>query len=328
MLTAAAYLTFSRSVDVAVVEVGVGGLRDATNVIMQPAVSVITSIALDHSDLLGETVADIAKEKAGILKPGCPAVIGVVDPVAAEQIRQYAQHVGAGELIWSSPATLMELSPTNSEAIPSHYRYHHKWARHSGLEYPLVLGGDYQLTNSAVALDALRVLRTQAKSKAKPGGVSGSNVKCSDRAMIAGMRSVQWPGRLQWSEWPASVAARSNNSCSSSSSSRGEVQDTSVPWPVLLDGAHNPAAAEALCTYVDGELRRGKCKPKQSIQGAGQRPIVWVIALSKGKDARSLLSTLLRDGDSVVFVPFPVSALLGRVSHPYFSRPRACPNSP
>ena len=72
VLTAAAYLTFSRSVDVAVVEVGVGGLRDATNVITRPAVSVITSIALDHSDLLGVTVADIAKEKAGILKPGCP----------------------------------------------------------------------------------------------------------------------------------------------------------------------------------------------------------------------------------------------------------------
>ena len=156
----------------------------------------------------------------------------------------------------------------------------------------------------------------------KPGGVGGSNIECSDRAMVAGMRSVQWPGRLQWSEWPAVVAAR----CDSDGSNYREVQDTSALWPVLLDGAHNPAAAEALCTYVDGELRRGKSKPKLSLPGAGQRPIVWVIALSKGKDARSLLSKLLRDGDSAVFVPFPVSASSGRVSHPNFSRPRTFPS--
>jgi dihydrofolate synthase/folylpolyglutamate synthase len=309
MLTAAAYLTFSRSVDVAVVEVGVGGLRDATNVITRPAVSVITSIALDHSDLLGETVADIAKEKAGILKPGCPAVIGPVDPVAAEQIEEYARHVRAGELIWSSPATLMESTPTAVESLPSHH-HHRKWARHSGLEYPLVLGGDYQLANSAVALDALRVLRKQTKSKVEPSGVNGGRVECSNRAMVEGMRSVRWPGRLQWSQWPAAVAASCDYGCGSNC---GDGQDTSIPWPVLLDGAHNPAAAEALCAYVDGEIRQGQSNSKVSLQGAGQGTIVWVIALSKGKDARSLLSTLLRDGDSVVFVPFPVGALLRRV---------------
>ena len=245
MLTAAAYLTFSRSVDVAVVEVGVGGLRDATNVVVRPALSVITSIALDHSDLLGATVAEIAREKAGILKPGCPAVVGPVDAAAAEQISEYARRIGAGQLLWSSPATLVETAPSNSEAFASgrHNEQHRrrKWARHSGLEFPLMLGGDYQLCNSAVALDALRLLRAPATA----GMEVGSNLDCSDRAIVAGMHAVQWPGRLQWSDWPVGGAASGDSAYGS-----GAARDSSSQGPVLLDGAHNPAAAEALRTCL------------------------------------------------------------------------------
>lgn len=310
MLTAAAYLTFSRSVDVAVVEVGVGGLRDATNIIMQPAVSVITSVAMDHSDLLGETVADIAKEKAGILKPGCPAVIGTVDAVAAEQISEYAHHIGAGELIWSSPATATTAPKTGE----SHHHHPHKWALHGGLKYPLMLGGDYQLSNSAVAIDALHLLRTQAVATAGQtgAGITG-NIACSDGAIAAGMRSVQWPGRLQWSKWPVAVATNGDSDCTSI---RKGTRDSKAPGPVLLDGAHNPAAAEALSRYVDEEVRQGIAEPKPIPLTGNRHPIVWVIALSKGKDARSLLSTLLRDGDSVVFVPFSVGLCFAQTRLP------------
>jgi folylpolyglutamate synthase/dihydropteroate synthase len=342
LLTAAAYLTFSRSADVAVMEVGVGGLRDATNVIDRPAVSVITSVALDHSDLLGDSVAAIAREKAGILKPGCPAVIGPVDAEAAEQIADYAAQVGAGELRWSSPASLLDMHtppPSERRAAPSSeagaQRSQNRWARHAGLEFPLILGGDYQLSNSAVALDALRVLQqqTNAATAATPQGVgasgaaalaparwagAGTGIGCSERAMVAGMHSVHWPGRLQWSQWPATTAESAQAGAA----------------PVLLDGAHNPAAACELRAYVDSELRSSggpASRPKSSSslslsspppppppsRGSAAQissdlltipaaPVVWVIALSKGKDALSLLRLLLCEGDSVVFVPFPV----------------------
>jgi folylpolyglutamate synthase/dihydropteroate synthase len=343
LLTAAAYLTFSRSADVAVMEVGVGGLRDATNVIDRPAVSVITSVALDHSDLLGDSVAAIAREKAGILKPGCPAVIGPVDAEAAEQIADYAAQVGAGELRWSSPASLLDMHtppPSERRAAPSSeagaQRSQNRWAQHAGLEFPLILGGDYQLSNSAVALDALRVLQqqTNAATAATPQGVgasgaaalaparwagAGTGIGCSERAMVAGMHSVHWPGRLQWSQWPATTAESAQAGAA----------------PVLLDGAHNPAAACELRAYVDSELRssggpasRPKSSsslslssppppPPPSSRGSAAQissdlltipaaPVVWVIALSKGKDALSLLRLLLCEGDSVVFVPFPV----------------------
>lgn len=65
-----------KNVDVAVIECGLGGRLDATNVICSPLVSVITSIGLDHTDVLGNTLVEIAREKAGIIKPSCPTVIG------------------------------------------------------------------------------------------------------------------------------------------------------------------------------------------------------------------------------------------------------------
>ena len=308
LLTAAAYLTFSRSTDVAVIEVGVGGLRDATNVIERPAVSVITSVAFDHADLLGNSIANIAREKAGIIKPGCPAVIGPMgDPEAAEQIQTWANEIGSGELHWSTPSTpMVALADGDGGTAGGMHLMAAEaegWAVHdrSGIEYPLVLGGEYQLANSAVALDTLRVLQaswgsssrqdTTAKvnsnSAAGPAGAVSLPVHVSDSAMAEGMRNVHWPGRLQWSNWPACVPY---SGCGGDGSSS---QAETVPAPVLLDGAHNPAAAIALRSYVDG-IRR---------EHGG--PVVWVIALSLGKYAPGLLRTFLSEGDSVAFVPFP-----------------------
>jgi dihydrofolate synthase/folylpolyglutamate synthase len=86
VITAAAWLYFAQQkVDVAVVEVGLGGRLDATNVCLNPLVTIITSISREHWQVLGPTVADIAREKAGILKSGCPAVIGAL-PSEAEQV--------------------------------------------------------------------------------------------------------------------------------------------------------------------------------------------------------------------------------------------------
>lgn len=94
-ITAAAFLYFAwHSVDVAVVEVGLGGRLDATNVV-DPAVSIITSLDLEHTHVLGDTLADIAREKAGIIKPGRPVVSAPQDRVAAEVLVERAAAVGA-----------------------------------------------------------------------------------------------------------------------------------------------------------------------------------------------------------------------------------------
>jgi dihydrofolate synthase/folylpolyglutamate synthase len=95
LITAAAWIEFAlRRVDVAILETGLGGRLDATN-ICQPEVCVITSIGLDHQEYLGPTVAHIAAEKAGILKPGVPAVVGLVPPAAEAVIAARAREVGA-----------------------------------------------------------------------------------------------------------------------------------------------------------------------------------------------------------------------------------------
>lgn len=94
--TAAAFLAFSRDpADVLLLEVGLGGRLDATNVIDKPALSVITPIAMDHTQYLGDSIESIAVEKAGILKPGVPAVIGLQSTPVLEVIERRAAEIGA-----------------------------------------------------------------------------------------------------------------------------------------------------------------------------------------------------------------------------------------
>src|SRR4029450_6151885 len=93
--TAVGFLHFLRQgVDIAVIEVGLGGRFDSTNVIT-PLVSVITSISLDHTQFLGDTVEQIAFEKAGIIKPGVPVVSGVTEPGPREVIERVAEERGS-----------------------------------------------------------------------------------------------------------------------------------------------------------------------------------------------------------------------------------------
>ena len=90
VITAAAWLYFAKEkVDIAVIEVGLGGRLDATNVVSNPLVSVITSLSMEHWQILGPTLRDIAQEKAGIIKPYRPAVIGVLPTEVTVLIRTY-----------------------------------------------------------------------------------------------------------------------------------------------------------------------------------------------------------------------------------------------
>lgn len=102
--TVAAFLAFKEAnIEVAVIEVGLGGRLDATNVIPPPRVAAITRIAFDHMDLLGDTLAKIAAEKAGIIKPGSAVVLGKLHPEAREVLEQRIQEVGARLIPLGSP---------------------------------------------------------------------------------------------------------------------------------------------------------------------------------------------------------------------------------
>ncbi len=167
--TAAAFLAFSRvPADIALVETGLGGRFDATNVLAAPALSVITPVSRDHVHFLGETVPEIAFEKAGILKPGIPAVIGPQRPGAADVIDARAAEIGSPLLRhgreWRMDGRLFRDGSGTME-IP-----------------PPGLIGPHQVENAGIAVAAARALGWPALDRA---------------AIEAGIAAAHWPGRLQ-----------------------------------------------------------------------------------------------------------------------------------
>jgi dihydrofolate synthase/folylpolyglutamate synthase len=184
ILTAIAFLYFADvGVDVAVVEVGLGGRLDATNVIT-PLVSVITRLSFDHTELLGNTLTQIAYEKGGIIKPGVPVVTANQEPEALAKLQQIAHERGCHLTIvgqdWqyvgddNPQPTQQTLTITHSNApelIPD------------GSQFSLPLGGEHQLENGTVALVALQHVQKQFPRLTLP-------------ELQAGFASVRWPGRL------------------------------------------------------------------------------------------------------------------------------------
>ena len=159
-MAAMAFLQFGRKAcDIGVIEVGLGGRLDATNIIV-PEVSVVTSIAMDHCELLGDTLEKIAAEKAGIIKPGRPVVLGRMPAEAEGVIRAAARAKG------SPVQTVADVFGDELEAYP-----------HTNLE------GDYQRWNAATATLAARAL--------------GARWRITREAIAAGLTHVDWPGRWQ-----------------------------------------------------------------------------------------------------------------------------------
>lgn len=181
MTAAMAFEHFSREgVEVAVIETGLGGRLDATNIIT-PIASVITNIGLDHTDLLGSTVVEIAAEKAGIIKPEVPVIIGEHDAVTDSVFERVAREVGAN-LYFAEE--LFEL--VSSECNEGGSRF---CVRRVGDEreyqLDLDLGGEYQRRNIITALGALEVLHRRTQ------------VSISTRALVEGCRDAAATTGLQ-----------------------------------------------------------------------------------------------------------------------------------
>jgi len=178
VITATAWLYFAQQqVDIAIIEVGLGGRLDATNVCDNPLVTIITSISRDHWQQLGPTVAHIAREKAGIIKPGCPLVMGSL-PADAEKV------VRSRILELECPI----FTPEPSRQINQNWAEYQKIESSEIIKYPLPLQGQIQLHNSALALAALEILQKQ-------------NWQISEQAIIDGMGKTKWSGRMQWITW-------------------------------------------------------------------------------------------------------------------------------
>ena len=249
LTTAAAFLYFAdRRVDVAVVEVGLGGRLDATNVV-QPLASVITPISYDHTAILGSTLAAIAGEKAGIIKPGVPVIVAPQPPEARRRILAVAAGRGApvvevgrdwlyapvarsldGQVLFVWHAAEQPLVDAFVESGGFQ-----EWEP-TRLRIPLL--GPHQVVNAATAYAALQTARRQG-------------LQVSQEAIRRGFPAARWPGRFE-------VLHRNP--------------------PLVIDGAHNRAAARQIRLTVD-EYFPGW-------------PVVLVFGASADKDIRGMLEAL------------------------------------
>ena len=173
--TAAAYLAFAREpADIVLLETGLGGRLDATNVINKPLVSVITPVSLDHQQFLGTTLAAIAGEKAGIIKNGVPVVIAPQDDEAMEVLLDRAGALGAPAIVAGHDFTFDEVNGGRFEVTEP-------GGRRTVLPAP-ALAGRHQMANAATAVVALGLTGRMAPDQG---------------ALAAGMLQARWPARLQ-----------------------------------------------------------------------------------------------------------------------------------
>lgn len=239
--TAMAFQHFAdKQVDVAVLEVGLGGRFDATNIVT-PMACAITTIGLDHQEYLGGTLASIAYEKAGIIKPRIPVAVGRV----SDEARGTIEMVGGDR---SAPIRFFEQD------------FH---VRGDGIERFSFCGAVLRCEDLYCSLQGLHQLENAACALAliELAGLNGFGV--SEQAIRDGLRTVRWEGRMELVEGNP---------------------------PLLLDGAHNPAAATVLAQY----LRAFR------LAHPGSR-VILVLGMMRDKDHGGFIAPLKDLVDQVIF---------------------------
>lgn len=281
-VTAMAFDFFARAgAEFAVIEVGMGGRLDSTNVIV-PEVAVITQIDFDHENFLGHSLAEIAAEKAGIIKPGAWVVSAAENPIAKQVIRDRAeeQHARLLEIDESYPASNLEVRDgfysfeldLSDEPVGSKPE----------LQIAMSLAGRFQVRNAVTAIAAAHLLARRG-------------VAITLESIVRGIESVRWPGRLERLQ------------------SRPDV---------YLDGTHNPAGARELLAFWQEHLagRRihliyGAMRDKAIDEVAGLLfPRATTVTLTQSPQPRSLSAQALFQmtshlADSVNVIPEPGAAL-------------------
>lgn len=268
-VTAMAFEYFGQQhVDFAIFEVGLGGRLDATNILL-PAVTIITRIDFDHENFLGHSLKEIAGEKAGILKPGIPVAVAEQLPEAREVILSRAKMLKCPVIETNVAYHAREIA---SASIPSAQknsepgRVHAKVSESSSdwsIDIAPSLPGHFQLQNALNAVAAARALRQRGFS-------------IPDSAIISGISSTIWPGRLE------------------------KLQ--SQP-DIYLDGAHNPAAARELANFLAGNfagrtisLIYGALRDKAVDEVAGLLfPLAAEVIITEPRTTRSISASQLAE---------------------------------
>jgi dihydrofolate synthase / folylpolyglutamate synthase len=223
--TALAFSFFrDAGVEIAVLEVGLGGRLDATNTV-EPVLSVITSLGMDHANLLGDTPAAIAREKAGILRPGVPVAFAGGSTEAIAAVRDRAVALGSPYFLRRACLRVDQIAHEGGDL---RFRLRRRGEAPDGFDLPeagllcrSTLRGTHQVGNTALAVLALSLLRRRG-------------LPITDEEMIRGIGRLRWSGRLE----------------------------RPVPGlPLLADVAHNREGARVVTRYVESLARRREIRP-------------------------------------------------------------------
>lgn len=232
--TALAFVYFSdEHVEAAVIECGLGGRDDATNIISRNIMCVFASISLDHTAILGNTIAQIANVKSGIINCKCPVVCFGLQAEALGEIRKTCNQYGCSLVV----ADFGELDGTCDFPVGEVITY-------KGLRARINLSGSFQRNNASVAIEAAVALRDR--------------FNISDEDIIRGLNEVKWPYRFE------------------------KISDDPL---VIVDGAHNPGAADELAKTIMARF--------------GGYEIIFVLGMFKDKDCDNVLSRVLPLGKMV-----------------------------
>ena len=274
-MTAMALTWFEeQKVELAILEVGLGGRLDSTNVV-EPALAVVTTIDLDHQKILGDTIGQIAHEKAAVIKPGGRAVIGRQRHDAATNVlMRRCLEVNVLPVFANEPLNL-----SANETGRLSFEYESTKSNYSAVT--LGLRGRHQAQNAAAAIEAAECLAEMG-------------FRINREAIIKGLRTASWPGRLEW------------------------IEDRP---PILLDGAHNVAGARALRAYLD-EFWRGDVTlifgamsdkdidgMARALFGAARTIVLTSVSDPRGAGGPRLAQAALGTSNNVVFTETVQQAL-------------------
>ena len=272
LVTAIAFEFFKRrKCDVVVLEVGMGGRLDSTNVIKAPLCSVITNIGLDHTRELGDTAEKIAAEKAGIIKSGCPTVIYDLPPSVRAVIQERCKEQASG-LTAADFGRILPISDSLSGQVFS-------YKDHENIRLPLL--GAHQLKNAAVTLETLDVLRA-------------CGLMISEESIARGFRDTKWPARFEIiSEKPCFVVDGGHNpqcaeTVASSLNKYFPDKKTVVLFGVLADkdymglASHLNKAADEFVTITPPSPRALDAKSLASALAVYKKPVTACESIAEG----------------------------------------------
>lgn len=270
LMTAVALEHFARSgCDIAVLEVGLGGTLDSTNVIAAPEVCVITRIGLDHTALLGDTYEQIASQKAGIIKHGASVVSYPQDDEGAT--RAIAAVAQAADCTVTMPDfAQLKVSEVNGQAMRS-FDY-------CGKAYQTSLLGSYQPCNAAMAIECALRLRERGW-------------KISDDDIERGIARARWQGRFEIVETGESGFGDSGDIAEQDGEIESEGGCRKAGPAILVDGGHNPQGAQVLADSLRDLFPNKK--------------ILFVMSVLADKDYESMIGSIIDVADGFICVTPP-----------------------